>query len=274
MSPALKELVISSGLVLANSNITLTNNTDKDLRGSISVVDFRDLSDSGGLSFGQAGLPVDKYGLANWVQLPNGNNLTLSKGQAVTIPVVVDNRSDLAPGGHYGAVVITLAGATDPKGNKVNFKQELVSLLFVKKLGGEQYGLKLQTLTTQGGGRPTSVSMTFASTGNVHVVPRGFVTLSDSKGKVISKGIINPQSTMILPGTTHRFTVPLSTVSTSHLPGGYKLTAYYRYDGQPDFNTKSIEINRWNLVLVVLIVIALTGVSLVSPLLYIRRRRR
>jgi hypothetical protein len=260
ISPTLKELVLSSGLIEARTTIVLTNRTGRDLTAGIRVVDFSALNEYGGVSFGQAGLAVSKYALANWMALPGGNQVALPNGQSTLVALRVENRSDLAPGGHYGAVVVT--AGTSATSNNVNFKQELVSLVFVKKLGGEQYGLQLQSLTADENSKiPNAATLRFSSTGNVHVVPRGYVTVTDLTGKIVAKGLINPESTLILPGTTRQFVTLLQPIANSKLPGRYTVTAYYRYEGQNQFSSKAIYIYAWRWPLTILILIVSAGVG-------------
>ena len=262
ISPTLKELVLSSGLVEARTTIVLTNSTGRDLTANIRTVDFDTLSQSGGVSFGQAGLPLTKYALANWMVLPGGNQVALPNGQSVQVPLKVENRSDLAPGGHYGAVVVTASTSAGASSNNVNFKQELVSLLFVKKLGGEQYGLQLQSLSAdERGARPNTATLRFRSTGNVHVVPRGYVTVADLRGKIVAKGVINPESTLILPGTARQFVTQLQPIANSKIPGRFAVTAYYRLEGQNQFSSKSIYIYAWRWPLTLLIIVGIVGLA-------------
>lgn len=267
ISPPLKELSISSDLITANTSITLTNKTGTNLNGSVRLVDFMSQNQFGGVALGQVGAPSATYGLAKWMSLPNGSTVALPNNAPTTIPVTIDNRADLAPGGHYGAVVVTTSTADSAAGNKVNFKQELVSLLFVKKLGGEQYGLDLQSFTAgKGSGAPDNVTLKFKSTGNVHVVPRGYVEARDSAGKLVAKGIIDPESTLVLPGTSRQFITLLQPVAPSVGTGRYKITAFYRHDGEAQFTTKIIYVNGGNFsslltaggIATVLIIVSLT----------------
>lgn len=279
ISPSLKEITLSSGLLQAKTTVTLTNKTGRDLTGNIRLVDFAALNEAGGVSFGEAGIPLSKYGLANWMVLPGGNKVTLPNGQATTIILNVDNRTDLTPGGHYGALVVSTNNPdAAPSANKVGFKQELVSLLFVKKLGGEKYGLELESLSTgEKNTSPNSVQLRFKSTGNVQVTPRGYVTVTDPGGKIISKGIINPDSTLVLPESSRTFTTLMQSTGSSSKNGKYTITAYYRYDEQSQFRTKSIYVNRNPLLLeTVFVVIALVVLGLViGRIIYgVRRGRR
>lgn len=242
ISPSQKEITLSSGLLVASTTVTLTNNTAAGIVGTVKILDFKTLDDTGGLLFSQAGVSLSKYGLANWMTLPNGTTINILSGKSVDIPVHIDNRADLSPGGHYGAVVVTL-GAPPATGtsNKATFKQELVSLLFIKKLGGEIYSLQLQSLIADSQNHmPSTVTTRFKNSGNVHVVPRGYVTVTDNSGKVLAKGTINPDSTLVLPGTTRQLATTLQPIATSHQTGHYKVTAYYRYDDQQSFTISSI----------------------------------
>jgi hypothetical protein len=243
ISPSQKEITLSSGLLVATTTVSFTNNTSASVVGTIRILDFKTLDETGGLLFSQAGVSLSKYGLANWMTLPNGPTINVLSGKSVDIPVHIDNRADLAPGGHYGAVVITLGAPAVTGSNKAGFKQELVSLLFVKKLDGAVYSLQLQSLKADSHDRiPLIATTRFQNSGNVHVVPRGYVTVTDSAGKLLAKGTINPDSTILLPGTTRQLLTTLQPIATSHQSGHYKLTAYYRYDEQQTFSSSSISI--------------------------------
>jgi hypothetical protein len=214
------------------------------VKAQLKLVDLRSLGDFGGNSLDKAGLP-DEYNLANWMTLPSGSEVTIPANQTVVAKVTITNRSDLTPGGHYGAVIVTTGSGTATKSN-VSISQQLVSLIFVKKLGGEQYGLDLKKMLVDQdkGDLPRSVSLNFASTGNVHVIPRGYIEVTDPKGKLVAKGIINPDSLLVLPGATRQLMTSLQPVANSNVPGQYKITAHYRYDGTDEFQTQSLYFSR------------------------------
>lgn len=243
LSPPLKDLTLGPGLLEANSDISLTNNTAQQVRAQLKLVDLKALGEFGGTSLDKAGLP-DSYGLANWMELPGGDTVLIPSGQTVKAAVKILNKSDLTPGGHYGAVIVTTDSADSVKSN-VSISQQLVSLVFVKKLGGEKYGLDLKAMLAEEKGRiPETLKLDFASTGNVHVIPRGYVEITDPKGKLISKAIINPDSSLVLPGQTRQFVALMQPVASSNVPGQYKITAYYRYDGTEEFNSQSLYFSR------------------------------
>ena len=271
ITPSQKELVVSSGLVTATTQIQVTNRTGKDLNAVVGLVDLKSLDESRGVSLSKPGVASSKYGLANWMSLPNGNRLALPNGKPVTFTVEVSNRADLSPGGHYGAAIISFGG-NDGAGTigATTFSQELVSLLLVTKLGGEDYGLQLRSLHAApafNGTSPTLATTSFNNIGNVHVVPRGYITLTNRQGRVLAKGIINPESRLILPGSSK--TVQTSLQSFAPIASGrYMLTAHYRYEGQKDYQTVSVTITHVTPLLIGGTLAIITGVTVLLVLLY------
>ena len=276
ITPSQKELIVSSGLINARTDVVLTNNSGRDLDAVLRLVDFKSFNDSGGLAF-SPGVSSDRYGLANWMELPNGPTVHLTNGQSTTVPVVVVNRFDLTPGGHYGAVVVTFGTDGNPvDSSKARFKQELVSLLFVKKLGGEDYALQLQSFKADSASAPKSATMRFKATGNVYVVPRGYVSVTNRDGTELARGTINPESSIVLPGVGREFTTQLQSIVDRRLTKdlrAYKITAYYRPDGQKQFMSSSLDLAHQPLLLFIAIGLLITGVSITILLRTVHHNR-
>jgi hypothetical protein len=273
VSPPLKEITIGPGLLETTSDVTLQNNTDETINAHLQLVDLRALGQFGGASLDKAGLS-DKYDLATWMTLPGGDTVIIAKGETVKVKVKITNREDLAPGGHYGAIVITTSGGKSVSSN-VNISQQLVSLLFIKKLGGEVFGLDLDPLSYSGSAIPQQLITRFKSTGNVHVIPRGYIEVTDPSGKVVAKGILNQDSNIILPGSTRQFVTLMQPVTATSRPGRYKITAYYRYDGQKDFTSESTYFTHGNTIVPIVISIVLfAGVAMITMLLVLKNKRK
>lgn len=245
LSPPLKEVVLGSGLLEAQIIISISNTTGSDASVHLRLVDFEAANEFGAVTFSPSGAPSPKYGLVHWMSLAAGDSLTIPNGKTADVPVKIANSPDLAPGGHYGAVIASIKGPAKPGSNTIGLTQEVVSLLFVKKLGGEKYGLELSDLKSiDNASLLEEVSLRFKSTGNVHVVPRGYVEVTDGKGKLVAKGIINPESTLVMPETSREFVTIMQPVASASRGGKYKVTAYYRYDEQKEFSSKSIFFTR------------------------------
>src|SRR5581483_2022247 len=107
------------------------------------------------------------------------------------------------------------------------------SLLFVTKIGGDTHKLALAGVTAKHSlfALPANVALNFHNVGNSHVVPRGVVSILDSRGQIISKGIINQDSDIILPETYRLLNVPLVKVSSARGIGRYTLRTDFRFDG-------------------------------------------
>jgi hypothetical protein len=236
LSPAIVQASVSSTEAEHQLTFKVTNNTDVVQNLDISTADFNTLDETGGLVFVGAN-PTElqkKYGLATWLRLPQ-TNLTLQPKQMADISAVVTNQSSLAPGGHYGALMLAQrdAGSQGSSNNKVAVHPIATSLLFVSKIGGDTHKLQLTDVETPHNiiKLPSVVTLRFHNNGNTHLTPRGEVTVTDPKGKLISKGIINDNSGIILPETYRRYSVSLRKLSTPIIPGNYNIAVKFHFDG-------------------------------------------
>ena len=240
VTPVFQEVTLATDEAEARFSITLTNQTDGPLVLRPSVVDFGSLDESGGVAFlGASDNLVRKYSLASWMR-PEKDIVSLEAGESEDLRVVIENRESLSPGGHYGAVLFTIGNEEgDAKENVVAVNQLLSVLVFAKKEGGEIYRLNLLDRTWE---RSllfglSQTSLRFQNEGNVHIVPRGIVTLTDPLGRVVEKGIINTESGLVLPESQRTFVTKLSLVTPLLIPGRYTLITDYRYDGQEAFES-------------------------------------
>lgn len=227
-------------------DVTVTNNSPTVQDLSLQALDFGSLNETGGLVLeGSDSKYSQKYGLASWMTL-GVDTVVLGVGESRAIPVTITNRQSLQPGGHYGAVVVKVNSLDDQSGNKVVINQQLLSLVFVDKVGGEKYDLKLVGMKHNGNWftLPSKVTLRFQNPGNVHVLPRGIVELQSPNGKVLATGMINTESAFVLPESFRTMQVPLQSVGTAApLPGLYKIVVKYRYDGVSNYAVKKYYVN-------------------------------
>ena len=244
IEPFLQQINIQSGQRQPTFFINVKNNTPGLYNFKARVVDFGSLNETGGVLFAgnQSNELVKKYGLAKWLVVSNPIQ-TLAGGQTVKLNFTVDNRSDLAPGGHYAAIILTdISRHGQSSLPRVGLQNNISSLIFANKTDGAKHGLSLisindnhQLLTTA-----NEVRLKFKNTGNVHVVPRGEVKIIGPFGKVVGKASINNESAIILPESERTFIVKLHSTSSAFLPGHYKTFVEYRYDGQAKTNQAKI----------------------------------
>lgn len=240
VSPAFQKISIPADQAELPLEFKVTNNRATAQTIMLSTADFNSLDETGGLFFVGARPTTQqkKYGLSEWLSLPQ-TKVTIRSAQTVTIKAAISNRQNLSAGGHYGALMLTLDQGTDNVGqpNRVALQPIASSLIFLSKRGGEVYKLNLTEVSENHSlfKLPDKVSLRFKNEGNTHVVPRGIISLTDSNGKLVRKGIINEASAIVLPETARRFEIPLLNINLANKPGNYKLTVDYRFDGYDGF---------------------------------------
>lgn len=235
-----QEVVLEEGQREASFEMEVSNTTDAMMTLRLSAMDFGSLDESGGVAFLGAGKDFEnKYGLASWVDLDR-DAVVIGPGERQTIRIRIENRESLSPGGHYGAILFKLengGGGDGDNGAKIALNQSFSALIFVKKVGGEIYNLDLKDFEIKKGlfSLPESVRLRFQNKGNVHVAPRGTVTVTDPMGRTVRKGIVNQESALILPETFRVYATALRSVASAFVPGMYTLSIAYRFDGRDDF---------------------------------------
>ena len=238
INPFYQNIDIQKGQTSVPFSVKIKNNTTSPAVFRISVLDFGSLDESGGVAFLGASDNL-KYGLASWIVLSN-DTLVLKPSEEQTVTGTIENKESLSPGGHYGAVFFKIDdgdGSIDSGKDAVTFNPSLASLLFVRKIGGETYGLNLDSFNFAKNlfVLPDEMWLRFQNTGNVHVVPRGTVEIFDPLGRSVAKNIVNDGSGIILPESFRVFTDKFMPISPALIPGRYKVLINYRYDGQTDF---------------------------------------
>lgn len=253
VSPAFQQIVVSQVENEKTFEFAVKNNTSEPLEFALSAVDFGSLDESGGVLFmGQTSKDVDyKYGLAQYVTLQQDRVVVEPKATA-KVPVTITNKESLSPGGHYGAILVTPT-QTEDRPTKVAVNQIITSLLFVTKKGGERYDMALQSyqLKTHLFSPPTTVDMRFQNAGNVHVIPRGMITVTDPRGRVVQQGFINEGSAIVLPESFRKLSVSLKNLHTAWWPGIYHMKMSYHFDGEETDHVKSLAftyVNGWYIV--------------------------
>ena len=241
--PFLQELKIAPGEATKQFEVTINNDSKFRQVFSLATVNFGSLNETGGLAFEGASLKriSDKYGLAKWLKLER-NNLELEAGQQAVVKATIHNETDMTPGAHYAAIIITAQKPIEAV-DQLTITPKVSSLVFATKLGGEFYNIHLSSASHNGSlwKIPTIVNLRLQSTGNTYIVPRGVVSLKQGS-QVISRGIINAQSAIVLPETVRSFDVQLNSLTkpqTGWLFTNYTIQVDYRYDGIANFASKS-----------------------------------
>jgi len=233
LSPVTKEIVLQPEDTQKTLSVLIKNRTRLTKQLDITARDFGSLNETGGVLFTGSTGYTEKYGLASWLTLET-SSIVLEPGAERKVLVTVDNRESLGPGGHYGAILVSVNDKDSSSGNQVAVQQEISSLVFVNKTGGAKFDLKLDSFSLNSSAfrLPNTVKLRFHNPGNVHVVPRGTAQLKNASGKIVAQGIINEESAYILPESYRQLITELRPVGRPlNLPGKYHLEVAYRYDG-------------------------------------------
>ncbi len=242
VNPFFQDVTLEKDQAAASFQVEITNNTENLVVLKLSVLDFGTLDETGGAAFlGAAENLTNKYALASWIILER-DGLVLDPGEKQAVKVTIQNKESLSPGGHYAAILAKVDKG-DNQGRaalEVAFDSSLSSLIFARKIGGEIYGMELKEkiISENIFQMPFEIKLRFQNTGNVHVVPRGLVEITDPLGRLVRKGIINNESGRLLPETFRTFRIPLKTVAPIFMPGKYVLSAKYRYENREAFETE------------------------------------
>jgi len=275
VSPAFQQASISSAESQHAVSFKITNNENQARTFDLSVQDFNTLGESGGLFFVGTN-PTElqkKYGLAKWLSLPQ-KEITLQPKQTQTIQAQILNLPDLSPGGHYGALMLQAQNSVNSNGNnKVSVRPIASSLLFVTKLGGDTHKLSLASVSFSRTlfSLPSSVDLRFHNDGNSHVIPRGNVYLRTAGGKLISQGVINEDSNIILPETYRQFNLQLHKTGSFTPSGKYSLQVDFRFDGIDIFRSYRQDfyvLQFWTILLVILL-----GILAASAVFIYKKRK-
>lgn len=260
LSPPFQQITLDPNASSATAKSVIANHTNEEVKLQVSAVDFGTLDQTGGLFL--IGQPNDfsrKYGLTTWIQLDT-KDVTLKPGESKTITATILNEASMKAGGHYAAILFT-AGAKS-SGAQVNLKPVVTELLFVRKTGGDWQDISLADFDHPSGlwGLPSHINLKFENRGNVHVLPRGIVSIIGPNGKVVSKGVINDGSNLILPESQRVYDTPIKGKRLSALPGSYKLVVNYHYEGNETYTTQEYKFTVWNVPLLAAFTVILAAI--------------
>ncbi len=239
VTPGLQEVELRDGEREVSFEVTVANTTSTVAEFRVSTVDFGALDESGGVAFlGRSGQEAYAYSLSQWMRLEK-TELRIESGQTEMVTVTVENSNRLSPGGHYGAVLVTAKETDQLQNDAVAMLPGASTLVLLKKIGGEQPALELDSIKTNSSllRMPSNASLRFHNEGNIHLVPRGIVELSGPFGSEVARGIINETSAYILPETYRIYDTSLNFSRQPWLPGRYTLSVQWRYDGVETFET-------------------------------------
>lgn len=232
VSPALATITIGADTTSGTATVTIKNNFSAvvNLNAAIKSVD----QDNGILvPSGELDAELQKL-----ITL-NVQDFTLQPNESKDVVITVRNTAALKPGGTYASLVIRQISSPD---TTIDLQTAVGAGIFIIKEDGAVRELQAQDISIN---RfvlqpPSSVSLTFKNTGNVHIVPRGQIVVVNTNNETFyEKGIINQESFTLLPGKSLSFEIPLQKLRQTFLPSRQKVIIQYRYDGSEQITSIS-----------------------------------
>lgn len=209
IQPAFQNIVISNSKPVVDTKILIENTTQQAETFEVFAIEFPSAQHFGSLQFIDFNQTAIKQ-QPNYVTF-DANQFVLNPQEKREVLLRISDRVDLRPGGTYATVVIRAVT------KNIQAQQPVIpafsSMLLIRKIDGEIRNLSLIGMSnnthTFGTKIPDVLELTFQNNGNVHLIPRGQVIVEDIFGKIIKQGILNEESTYVLPDTQKNIPVKL-----------------------------------------------------------------
>jgi hypothetical protein len=195
ISPPVFELSANPGERIQNS-IRVTNLSDDDHRIFVDKRNFTALGEEGGVNLTE---DDTSYSLAKWIEVDkSGVIIPAKKSEVFEFTITVPANAE--PGGHFGSLVFkTEPGELRDGQAGAAVGQEVGALLLVKVAGdvNEQLGVAsfqaLKRLYERG---PVTFETRTENTGNVHLKPRGTITITNTFGREVASVQIDERNVL------------------------------------------------------------------------------
>ena len=196
------ELTGNRGDVLVN-RLRVFNPTNSSIAIEMEIEDFAAAGEEGEVIVKEA--ETETYSLAKWIRVSSGS-FTLGPNEQKFVDFIITIPLSAEPGGKYGSVLATTKGIMSPDeemaGAAISTKVGALVLLTVSGDVVENLEVKEFSVPSFSETGPVPFLIRFENTGTVHVIPRGYVTITDWRSKKVID-IEFPQHTVI-PGSVRR----------------------------------------------------------------------
>ncbi len=199
VQPAYSDVVLTKPEEEKTILFKYKNTSSKTVSLEVFPIDFKQQDEKGGIGFLGKDSGSYSYSLSSFLTFEK-DRLEIDPGQEQTLKVTIKNRLNISPGGHYAAVVARLVNETK---DKTVVSPALSSLIYMRKEGGENFNLSIRDIDWPRSlfvfSFPNLFQITFQNEGNTHLVPYGRGEVRDIFGRLLYKGVVNTQSTIVMP---------------------------------------------------------------------------
>ena len=186
ISPVRLDLNADPGDTLSNQ-IKLYNPTDGVISISLKMQDIQPVGDDGDLSLTD---PDDNssYSVAKWVTI-TPTEVTLNPKEQKTVDVTINIPNDAEPGGHFGNVLASTISAKENSETGSSVSTGRGTHILMRVSGDVTESLVIDEFTAPSFSEygPIDFEVIFQNTGNVHLRPAGYISITNSAGKEIAQ---------------------------------------------------------------------------------------
>jgi len=200
ISPLTFELSANPGDDISNK-LKVYNPTDSIITIKMEVEDFKTVGETGQVIV----TPEEEttYSLKKWVSI-NPIEFTLKPGESefVSFDILVPENAE--PGGKYGSILASPVAIMGEEATGTSVFSKVGALLLLTVAGEVKEGLIIKEFFAPSflETGPVPFTIRLENTGTVHLRPRGFVTISNWRGKKVTD-IAFPQNN-IIPGSIRK----------------------------------------------------------------------
>lgn len=185
--------------------VKLINNENRTLVLTPSTANFGAKDETGDPDFKFGAPPED---LASWIKIDT-TTVTLDLGETKEIPFKIEVPANADPGGHYAGIFFS-SGGTASGGGQIGVQSKLGSLIILTVDGNIREQATIDSVKINGpttiGRPPVDFQIRIKNGGNVHIKPKGKVTILNMFGGEV-ESLTLPQDKNVLPGQTRLFEV-------------------------------------------------------------------
>ncbi len=228
------------------------------------ILDFTSDNSTGAPKFLPDSEDNGKYSLKRWISITK-ESVTIDPDKSEAFNFIISVPADAEAGGHYAGILFS----TDPAaigGTGAALKSKVGSLVLVRIAGDIKESASIKSFKSDKDSYDNANKINFdvniENTGNVHVQPKGVVTVKNIFGGKVASVDVNSLSANVLPGSTRVF-------NSTWTDPGFKLGFYtatvtlnYGNPSQAISAQTSFWIIPWMTLLLILIAIIITLVVL------------
>jgi hypothetical protein len=187
----------------------------------------------------------DKHSLAGWIEIERGP-IVVEPEKSQEIKMTIRIPPDASPGGHYAALLVgTQPSLAQEEGTRIGIASFISSLVFLR-VSGEvvEDGDIIEFSTDKSFYEKPEAAFTlrFKNKGNVHLQPRGLITIYNMWGRERGRIVLNESGGFgnVLPQSVRKFSFVWKGEENIFEAGRYKALAALQFGKEAKQNVSAI----------------------------------